>query len=502
MRAVVRRGASALWPSAVDGPRRWQETAEAAARVEQEVAALRADVARLAQQVAEQPQPQPTHDDRLDRLRHLVAKVEPYQPLYGVTGIIDNPARPSADRAAVVAAALGNLRGQRVLDIGSSLGYMSFHLAAHGALVTGWEANADNAEVARLVGEINGLDVTFRTEQLDLGTLGTLHDGDFDAVLVLSVLHHVVHFQGLDAAQKIVAGLLDVAPVLVLELASKGEDPGLFWDAAQPEDPLAVLDLVRDDVEVTRIGTSGTHLSSMERPLYRVARRKVVEVSGHRYPYDDVTYEAYAGSPVATGPWRRRYLHHQDHVVKEYAFSPQTPDNWSQIVGELYVHSVLGTRAPLHHGLRLLAAELGTERARIVLARTPGRLLSDVAPLPVADLARVAGDVLTTLRDLEAAGLHHNDVRSWNILVAQDGGGWLLDYGRASHDAYEDDVVALAHALAAGARGGREGPQERKSELPDLTVFDGTPLADLADALRAGERDAGTLARLVPSSAR
>lgn len=499
MRAVVRRGVSALWPNAVDGPRRVQQTAEAATRIEQEVLALREDVGRLARQVAEQEQVRPV-DDRLDTLRHLVSKVEPYQPLYGVTGIIENPARPSADRAAVVAATLGNLRGQRVLDIGSSLGYMSFYLAARGALVTGWEANPDNAEVARLVGAINGLPATFRTEQLDLESLGTLHDGDFDAVLVLSVLHHVIHFQGLDAAQKIVAGLLDVAPVLVLELASKGEDPGLFWDASQPEDPLAVLELVRDEVEITRIGTSGTHLSAQERALYRVARRQVVEVAGRAYPYDEVTYEAYAGSPVAEGPWRRRYLHHRDHVVKEYEFSPQTPDNWSQIVGELYVHSVLGDRTPLHHGLRMLAADIGTRRARIVLARTAGRLLSDVAPLPPATLARVAGDVLTTLRDLAAAGLHHNDVRSWNVLVAEDGGGWLLDYGRVSHDAYEDDVVALAHALVAGARGGRESPEERKSELPDLTVFDGTPMAALADALRSGERDPGVLARLVPSS--
>ncbi len=497
MRAVLRRGASAVWPNAVDAPRRLHETADATSRLEGEVAALRAEIARLADEVATTEQP---YDDRLDRLRALVAKVEPYQPLYGVTGIIENPARPSADRAAVIAASLGHLRGQRVLDIGSSLGYMSYYLAARGALVTGWEANADNAEVARQVGAVNGLPVTFRTELLDLETLGTLREGDFDSVLVLSVLHHVVHFQGLDAAQKIVEGLLDVAPVLVLELAAKGEDPGLFWDAAQPEDPLAVLDLVRDEVEITRIGSFGTHLSAHERPLYRIARRKVVDVGGRLLPYDDVTYEAYAGSPVAEGPWRRRYLHHRDHVVKEYAFSPQAPDNWSQIVGELYVHSVLGTRAPLHHGMRLIGADLGTERARIALARTPGRLLSDVAPLPPDELARVAGDVLTTLRDLAAAGLHHNDVRSWNVLVGDDGGGWLLDYGRASHDAYEDDVVALAHALLAGSCGGREGPQERKTELPDLTSLESTALGPLVSALRDGERDPSVLAGLVPSS--
>ena len=47
----------------------------------------------------------------------------------------------------------------------------------------------------------------------------------------------------------------------------------------------------------------------------------------------------------------------------------------------------------------------------------------------------VLHDVLNQLVVLEAAGLHHNDVRPWNVLVARDGHASLIDYGAISPDA-------------------------------------------------------------------
>ena len=418
--------------------------------------------------------------------------MEPYQPLYGLTGIVEEPARESLDRARTIAAALEPVRGQRILDIGSSLGYMSFYLGDRGALTTGWEYNADNVEVARQVGAITGVPATFVVKELTVESVATIEPGLYDTALVLAVFHHVVHFQGLDAAQMIVRELLDRIPVLVLELAVRGEDPGLFWDAAQPEDPLELLALVKDDVDVELLGTFGTHLSSRERPLYRVARRRTVRVGPHTYPFDRQSWEAYQDSPAVGGPWRRRYYHGADHVVKEYVFTHDAPDNWQQILNELVVHTTVGSGSPVHHAMRLRDCELTSERALLVLDRVHGDLLGDLGAVSAATLRPVVRDVVTTLRDLRARGIHHNDVRSWNIMVADDG-GWLLDYGRAAHAPVEDDVIALAWAVAAAARGVRESPQEGKSELPDLAPLAATGLAAFADALRDGERDLDAL---------
>ena len=427
-------------------------------------------------------------DGRLAVLRTLVSQVEPYQPLYGVTGIVDRPSRPSADRARVIEDSMEGVRGKRLLDIGSSFGYMTFYFADRGAVATGWEANPANTEVARQVGAVTGIPATFVTKELTRESVRTIDPSTYDCALVLAVFHHVIHYQGLDAAQEILAELIERVPVVYLELAARGEDPELFWDAAQPEDPMTLLEPIRDRVEINYLGAFDTHLSSHQRPLYRVARPKVLRVDEHDYAYDSVSSEAYHNSPISGGPWRRLYYHSRTHVIKEYVFSSGETDNWRQIVGELYVHTTLERGRPVHHALTVDDVHLDHERARIAMRRVPGDLLSDIAPVPAARLHTVIKDVLTTLADLRERGFHHNDVRSWNIVVAAEG-GWLIDYGRAAHAPMEDDVIALAWAAVAGARGGREPASEPKTELPDLRALDRTSLEGFARAARAGERD-------------
>lgn len=489
MRKFARRALASLSPGLVASLERLPSMDAGIARIEAQTALLRAEQDALIRQLR-------SHDGRLDRLRALVAKVEPYQPLYGVTGVIDQPARASSDRAAAIAAALSPLPGRRVLDIGSSLGYMCFYLADRGAHTTGWDYSADNVEVARLVGEINGVRASFATTALDESSAESLQPRSYDAVLVLSVIHHVIHYQGLATAQRIVRSILDAAPELVLELAVRGEDPDLFWDEAQPEDPLDVLALVRDEVEVSKLGEFGTHLSTTTRPLYLVSRRKVVTVNGKPYDYDEVTSQAYERSPLADGPWRRRYYYSPSYVIKEYRFDEETPDNWNQILRELYLHTRFTDRPSVHRRVVLHDWEMNAGVARLVLERVPGTLLCDVGPLQPETLRSVVLDVLRTLADLRDLGFRHNDVRSWNIMV--DGhDAWLLDYGRASHDAFEDDVVALAWAAVYGGTGGREPSADRKVDLPDLTPLDRGSLGLFADALRAGERDPRTLWHLL-----
>ena len=98
-----------------------------------------------------------TKDNRIDVLKEKLTHVENYQPIYAIAGLVDAPARESRDRCDVILDALGDVAGMRILDIGSSLGYVSFFFADRGAYVDGWESNLENAEVARLVSGINGV---------------------------------------------------------------------------------------------------------------------------------------------------------------------------------------------------------------------------------------------------------------------------------------------------------------------------------------------------------
>jgi len=122
-------------------------------------------------------------DFRLQKLRELASRVEPYQPAYGLPGLIEKPARDSVDRCRAIENHFGpSLRGKRLLDVGSSLGYVCFYFADRGLDTEGWEGNPANAEVAQLIGELNGVPSRIRTQQFDPDSVRTL--ADFTHVLL------------------------------------------------------------------------------------------------------------------------------------------------------------------------------------------------------------------------------------------------------------------------------------------------------------------------------
>lgn len=82
--------------------------------------------------------------------------------------------------------------------------------------------------------------------------------------------------------------------------------------------------------------------------------------------------------------------------------------------------------------------------------RISGRTLSDrlrAGPLPYAELLRLALHVSETLLAAEAANIVHRDVKPANIIVADDGDYWLIDFGLARH-------LELDSLTATGAPGG------------------------------------------------
>jgi O-antigen chain-terminating methyltransferase len=70
----------------------------------------------------------------------------------------------------------------------------------------------------------------------------------------------------------------------------------------------------------------------------------------------------------------------------------------------------------------------------------PGELLlNQLRSGKQSDANTILRDVLDQLTALEAAGLFHDDLRTWNILIGADGHATLIDYGAIS--AKTDDRV-------------------------------------------------------------
>lgn len=424
-------------------------------------------------------------DRRLDDLKQYLKEVEAYQPTYGLTGIIDKPQRDSKDRCQVIEAHLGRAARLKLLDIGSSLGYIPFYFADRGASTEGWEYNPKNAEVARLIGQINGVEATFKTKEFNLDSVNALQDNEFDVVTILSVMHHVTFYKGLDYSKKLMKALLEKCPIVIVELAKKGEDKKLEWDASQPKDELEIFNLVKDEVTIKKIGEFSNHLSKNKRPLYVVSRKKTLKVNSKNYTYLEKSSEAYNNSPIAGAAMRRFYYFGEGFVAKEYQFGKEVGINKKQIIAEL--NTLLNTEN-VPSLPKLIDYELNEKNARVVIQKVKGQLLDELIGrsdnLPVDKIMK---DVLSALVELEGEGLCHNDVRSWNVIY--DGKkATLIDYGFVSHKQQDNDLIALLWVVNAVVTGERESYDIAKTELPPAKNFETTKSKKAYEKIKTGEK--------------
>ena len=439
-----------------------------------------------------------TTGDTIDELRTLVARVEPYQPIYNLPDIIAEPKRETRERCEAIEAAIGPVRGKRILDIGSSLGYLCFYFQDRNARAEGWDYDAANILVARKAAKITGISPGFYVKELNLETLKDLPSNQFDLVIVLSVFHHIIHARGLDYVQRLVRELLDKTPCLFVELAKRGEDPTLVWDKSQPVDELAIFQLVRDSVDIKKIGDFHNHLSDKTRPLYMVSTKKTVEVGSRRYSYHVASNEAYERSPMTMMQVRRRYYYSDEYVIKEYSTDGENAEeNVGQMLSEIVVYLNVLRKTKVFHAPVLVDYDIGADYIKVVLERIDGTLVSETTKGRAAgSVERLLTDTLRTLADLRRLGLNHNDVRSWNIIVNQEG-FFLIDYGLASATTVGSDLVDLLWAAHAYVTGERESAIVGRKDLPPRKSFDKHRLAGIYDAIAEGETDPSRILSLI-----
>jgi O-antigen chain-terminating methyltransferase len=366
------------------------------------------------------------------RLGELILKLpEMYQPIYGHPEISEAVSRESDDRLAEIRKiyfALQDKLGRplRVLDLGCAQGYISLHLAAEGASVTGVDYLDVNVAVCvALAEEHPDLDVHFETKRIE-ESLKSISVNQYDMVLGLSVFHHLAHEHGKEVVATWLVDLAGKIECGIFELALASEP--LYWAGAQPADP---RDLLEGFAFVHEVARHATHLSEIKRPLYYTSKHYWY-LDGMLGEFDSWTYFSHH----LVGNFHnktRQYFFGNGLIVKKFLLEPILADyNRAEIKreSEFLARPLSGFRVP-----QLTTFGENQAEAWLVREAPVGEILSSIiANGQQYDAYRVLGDVLEQLCALEIARLFHGDVRIWNILIVPDGSAVLIDYGSISEN--------------------------------------------------------------------
>ena len=364
-------------------------------------------------------------------LQSLVdALPELYQPIYGHAELSTAVSRNCDDRLhdirlAYVALETRIGRPLRVLDLGCAQGYFSLTLAAMGATVVGVDYLGANVAVCRALAMENPqLKVRFEEASIE-SVLDTLTAGDHDLVLGLSVFHHLVHCHGQATVAERLTILASKVKAAVFELALAAEPP--YWAAAQAEDERSLLTGFSFVHELAR---HPTHLSGIPRPLF-FASNELWYLGGTANTFSSWKDQSHSLAGTVHRGTRRYYL--GDGVIARLFRLERFLGNANR--SEIEQEAAFLAKLPpaFMPVAKLIAWGVGEHEAWLVRESLPGELLIDLVQSGRPfDARRVIRDVLVQLAALEAAGLFHNDVRVWNVIVGPEGGAALIDYGAIS----------------------------------------------------------------------
>ncbi len=207
------------------------------------------------------------------RLRELT---ELYQPTYQKSDFIllkKERFKRSSDMR--VQALIDNLPSQKgsYLDIGSQLGYFVFTIAERGFLSFGMEMHKVSYDYAMNVKNLNDIDnAHFINLSLDKIVAELLPS--FDVISILSVFHHLVHFQGFAAADAIIKTLAAKCRSTFFFETGEYEEKGFYWTddiSFMGNNSKAWIQNYLESAgfkKVRTIATTGTHLTEHKRTLY------------------------------------------------------------------------------------------------------------------------------------------------------------------------------------------------------------------------------------------
>jgi len=352
---------------------------------------------------------------------------EVYQPIYGHPEFNALASRPCDDRLRLIISIYTRLAGEigrplRVLDLGCAQGYFSLHLAEQGATVKGIDRLEENIKLCRGLAETHpSYSVQFEVGSIE-DALSRLMPGEIDLVIGMSVMHHLCAERGAEPTRAILKELSGKIEAGVFEVALK-EEP-LPWAVQQPDTPDW---LYQDFAFLACAEEFPTHLSDTPRPVYFASNKfwlagDLITRFHHWTPF------AHELDPFAIDR-QRRYFNTDHQFMKLFRFhGPQAALNRQELEREIECLARLDAAAL---GLPKLSSHfLGQHEGWVLRERIPGTLLSTcLLNGKELDSVAIVDSLLQQLAALEGAGLFHEDLRAWNILVRPEGLATLIDYG-------------------------------------------------------------------------
>ncbi|WP_334150909.1 methyltransferase domain-containing protein [Hyphomicrobium sp.] len=363
----------------------------------------------------------------------LVRKLpEAYQPIFNHPEISAEASRGCMDRLKNITTVYKEIekylgRRLRVLDLGCAQGFFSFSLAELGATVHGVDYLRENINLCQAIAVENpDLTVSFEKGRIE-DCVDNIGDNQYDIVLGLSVFHHIAHDRGIEFTQSLIGEIGKKTTVGLFELALAEES--LYWGISLPKFPRDLLKNIAFSHEIFR---HKTHLSSLARPLYFASNHywflggklekfeQWTDVSNDAFP--DVHqgsrrfyFGKYLLAKIIYLDKSDTYIDNSNEFRKEVAFLRNPPENFS---------------APNLHLWGNNEREAWLVRNFVAGEPLIRRILHS---LPY-DPHKVIHDILRQLILLEEAGLYHNDLRPWNVIMDKNNRAKLIDYGAIDDD--------------------------------------------------------------------
>jgi glycosyltransferase involved in cell wall biosynthesis/SAM-dependent methyltransferase len=355
---------------------------------------------------------------------------EVYQPIFGYPQLSTAASRPCADRLNQIEKiyyALEKLlkRPLKVLDLGCAQGFFSLSLAQRGAVVHGVDYLEQNIALCKaLAQEYPEFSISFTEGRIE-DVVPTLHSGQYDLILGLSVFHHLIYTSGSSSVKVLLEHLAQVSGALVLEMALQNEP--LYWGPAQPDDP---RELLSDIAFVHIVGHHGTHLAEIPRPMFIASSRYLIfgEIADE---FEKWTFESHKKSNNVH-KYGRKYYFGRNYFVKYYKINQKKYEyNLKEFNNEV---EFLENPAKNFNSAELVTYGINKEVAWVVMQKLPGSLLLDLILNDITfDSNKILLEILEKLASLEISGYYHSDLRTWNILVDLPSKYvHIIDYGAIS----------------------------------------------------------------------
>ena len=353
---------------------------------------------------------------------------EVYQPIFNHPELSSKVSRDCLSRLEIINKIINEMskflkRKLKILDIGCSQGFFSFHACSLGHEVLGTDYLDKNINLCNeLKKENKNFRINFIVSDLkDINKI--LEKNNFDLVLGLSVFHHFIHenTNGLKLAKEIINCIKEKCGSAIYEFALTSEP--LYWSKSQPK---FIHELIQEIKYNYFIDEQQTHLSEVKRPLifssnqyvyYENFFSKIQQFQEKSHINDDLTHKR-----------SRKYFLFDKSILKTFDLeTEQRKDiNLKESTNEIKILQDREINIPIPN---LFFSNSNSFQSIIHREKYHGVTLDEYIINKKYNPGEICKKILSILEKIEKKKLYFEDLRLWNFIIDDKNEIKLIDYG-------------------------------------------------------------------------